>query len=118
MDIINEKITFLGDSLDCIREFPDEIKQDTGYELHRVQCGEEPTNFKPMKTIGKGVMEIRLKDSFGIYHVIYTAKIDDMIYVFHAFQKKTQKTSKSDIELAKTHYKQLLQEQKDAKTKL
>ena len=66
--------------------------------------------FKPMKTVGSGVVEIRLKDAAGIYRMIYTAKIGDTIYVLHAFQKKTQKTSQHDIELAKTRYKKLLQE--------
>lgn len=63
-----------------------------------------------MKTVGSGVVEIRLKDAAGIYRMIYTAKIGDTIYVLHAFQKKTQKTSQHDIELAKTRYKKLLQE--------
>ena len=108
-----KEITFLGDSLDCLRDFPIETKQDAGYELHKVQCGEDPTDFKPMKTVGSGVMEIRLKDSSGIYRIVYTAKIGDMVYVFHAFQKKTQKTAKTDLDLAKARYKQLLQEQKN-----
>lgn len=103
-------IVFLGDSLSCVRDFPDPMKQEAGYELHKVQSGETPTDFKPMKTIGKGVMEIRLKDAFGIYRIIYTAKIANSIYVFHAFQKKTQKTPQSDLDLAKARYKQLLQE--------
>jgi len=111
-------IVFLGDSLERLREFPIGIKQEAGYELHKVQCGEYPTDFKPLKIVGKGVMEIRLKDVSGIYRIVYAAKIGDLVYIFHACQQKTQKTAQSDIDLAKDRYKQLLQEQKNAKTDL
>ncbi|MBE9579837.1 type II toxin-antitoxin system RelE/ParE family toxin [Moraxella sp. K127] len=98
-------MSFLGTSLDDIREFPDDIKQDTGYQLHLVQNGQMPSDFKYMPTIGSGVVEIRLKDENGIYRVIYTAKFQDTVYVLHAFTKKTQKTSQADIELAKARLK-------------
>lgn len=102
------EITFLGDSLNGLRDFPTPTKQQAGYELHKVQCGDMPTNFKAMPTIGSGVIEIRLKDQSGIYRIIYTAKIGNAVYVLHAFQKKTQKTAKQDIELAKKRHNELL----------
>lgn len=61
-----------------------------------------------MPTIGIGVEEIRVWDDSGTFRVIYTARLADAVYVLHAFQKKTQGTSKHDIELAKTRYTQLL----------
>lgn len=103
-------IAFLGTSLDDIRSFPDEMKQDTGYQLHKVQMGEMPDDFKYMRSIGQGVVEIRLKDSNGIYRVIYTAKFADTVYVLHAFTKKTQKTPTADINLAKSRLKDLIQD--------
>lgn len=103
-------LIFLATSLDDVRAFPNEIKQEAGYELYRVQTGEMPSDFKIMSTIGNGVVEIRLKDSAGIYRVIYTAKFAETVYVLHAFEKKTQKTAKSDIDLAKTRLKQLIAE--------
>lgn len=103
-----KEITFLGTSLDDIRAFPDEIKQDTGYQLHKVQTGEMPDDFKYLPIIGQGVIEIRLKDSQGIYRVIYTAKFANCIYVLHAFTKKTQTTSSIDINLAKSRFNQLI----------
>lgn len=106
-------IDFLGTSLEDIRQFPDDIRQDTGYQLHRVQMGEMPNDFKYMPSIGSGVIEIRQKDESGIYRVVYTAKFDDCVYVLHAFVKKTQKTSKADIELAKARLKQLIQDLKN-----
>ena len=97
-------VEFLGDSLDRLREFPDDAKQDAGYQLDRVQNGLQPDDFKPMPTIGKGVEEIRVRDDSGAYRVIYTARLADAVYVLHAFQKKTKTTSKRDIELAKQRF--------------
>ena len=97
-------IEFLGDSLRSLREFPDDAKRDAGSQLDRVQHGLQPEDFKPMPTIGKGVEEIRVRDDTGAYRVIYTARLADAIYVLHAFQKKTQATSKRDIDLAKQRF--------------
>ena len=97
-------IEFLGDSLRSLREFPDDAKRDAGYQLDRVQHGLQPDDFKPMPSIGKGVEEIRIRDDTGAYRVIYTARLADAIYVLHAFQKKTQATSKRDIDLAKQRF--------------
>jgi len=65
-----------------------------------------------MKTVGAGAVEIRIKDKDGIYRVIYVARFEEAIYVLHAFQKKTQKTRKADIELAKVRYKGLAEQRK------
>lgn len=97
-------IEFLGDSLRSLREFPDDAKRDAGYQLDRVQHGLQPDDFKPMPTIGKGVEEIRVRDDSGAYRIICTARLADAVYVLHAFQKKTQATSKRDIELAKQRF--------------
>lgn len=97
-------IEFLGDSLRSLREFPDDAKRDIGYQLDRVQHGLQPDDFKPMPMIGKGVEEVRVRDDTGTYRVIYTARLADAVYVLHAFQKKTQATSKRDIDLAKQRF--------------
>ena len=102
-----KEITFLGDSLDQVISFPQSAKREAGYQLDRVQNGEDPVDWKPMKTIGSGVREIRIKDAAGAFRVVYVANIGDQIYVLHAFQKKTQKTAKSDIKLAKERYRAL-----------
>lgn len=60
-----------------------------------------------MPSIGKGVEEIRIWDDVGTYRVIYTARMADAVVVLHALQKKTQATSKRDIDLAKERYAQL-----------
>lgn len=105
-------VTFLGDSLKCLREFPEDARQDAGYQLDKVQRGEQPDDFKPMPSIGKGVEEIRIWDESGTYRVIYTARVADRVYVLHAFQKKTQATSKRDIDTAKERFNQLMRANK------
>lgn len=103
-------IRFLGDSLKRLREFPEDVRHDAGYQLDKLQRGLQPDDFKPMPTIGKGVEEIRLWDDSGTFRVIYTARLKEMVVVLHAFQKKTQATSRRDVELAKHRWAQLEQE--------
>lgn len=100
-------IQFLGDSLKRLREFPPEARQDAGHQLYKVQQGEQPDDFKPLLTLGKGVEEIRVWDESGTYRVIYTARRTEAIYVLHAFQKKTQATSKREAEIARQRLNQL-----------
>ena len=99
-----KSVSFLGDSLKRLREFPEDAKQDAGYQLDKIQNVLQPDDFKPMPTIGKGVEELRIWDDSGTYRVIYTARLQEIIYVLHAFQKKTQATSKKDIDIAKTRW--------------
>jgi phage-related protein len=61
-----------------------------------------------MNSVGRGVREIRIKDELGIYRVMYVARLSNAIYVLHCFQKKMQKTSSGDLDLATRRYKQLL----------
>jgi phage-related protein len=63
-----------------------------------------------MSTVGQGVREIRIRDETGAFRVIYIAKFADAVYVLHCFQKKTQQTSKADIDLAAKRYRDLLKE--------
>jgi len=93
------------DSLQCIRDFPEAARHDAGYQLEKVQRGEQPSDFKPMGAIGKGVEEIRIMDDSGAYCVIYVARRGDAVYVLHAFQKKTH--AKKDVDIAKRRYEQL-----------
>ncbi len=104
----HEPLRFLGDSLESLREFPEDARQDAGYQLDSVQRGKQPDDFKPMPGIGKGVEEIRVRDDSGTYRVIYTARLSDAVYVLHAFQKKTRATAKRDTDLAKTRYAELV----------
>ena len=101
-------VAFLGDSLDEVRSFPDGARREVGFQIDRLQRGLDPDNWKPMKTIGPGVREIRVQETSGTYRVIYIATLEDAVYVLHAFQKETQATSKHDLDLATTRCKELL----------
>jgi len=72
-----------------------------------VQQDKEPENWKPFPTIGRGAREIRVQVG-GQYRIIYIAKFEDKVHVLHVFEKKTQKTRKSDIEIAKHRLKEVI----------
>jgi len=63
-----------------------------------------------MNTVGKGVKEIRIRDAAGAFRVLYVAKFAEAVYVLHCFQKKTEKTTKADLELAAKRYRDLIKE--------
>ena len=97
-----------GDSLERIRSFPNDARQDAGYELERVRRRLEPRDWKPMNAAGAGVVEIRVHAG-GEYRVFYIAKLKDAVHVLHAFVKKTQKTRRADIELAARRYREAVE---------
>jgi phage-related protein len=103
-------VAFLGDSLERVRQFPKDARQHAGYQLELLQRGEQPRDFKPMPTVGKGVEELRVWDDAGTYRLIYAARLADAVYVLHAFQKKTRATSKRDMEIAKLRFSQLMRD--------
>ena len=107
-----KSVRFLGNSLKALRDFPEDARQDAGYQIDKVQRGEQPDDFKPMPGIGKGVEEICIWDESGTYRVVYTARLADAVIVLHAFQKKTQTTSKRDIDLAKERFTEFMKGQK------
>jgi phage-related protein len=101
-----KRLRFVGSSLDDLRSFPAEARRQAGFDLYAIQRGLEPSDWKPMKTVGSGVREIRIR-VLGEWRVLYVAKFADAVYVLHAFQKKTQKTRRHDLAIARRRYKQL-----------
>ena len=97
-------LRFVGSSLDDLKNFPAEARREAGFELDAVQRGLMPSDFKPMLAVGAGAYEIRVR-VLGEWRIIYVAKFERPVYVLHAFQKKTQKTRKEDIELAARRYR-------------
>lgn len=102
-------ITWLGDSLEKVRGFPDDARREAGFELGEVQKGFDPSDWKPMTGVGAGVKEIRIHTE-NEYRVMYVAKFAEAVYVLHAFGKKTQQTPKKDIDLASRRYRELVNE--------
>jgi phage-related protein len=74
-------LRFLGDALKCLRDFPEDARQEAGYQLDQVQRGEQPEDFKSMPSVGVGVEEIRVRDESGAYRVIYIARFAEAVFV-------------------------------------
>ena len=86
------------------RSLPNNARREAGYQLFQVQIGENPSDWKPMSSVGPGVREIRIRQTSGAYRIIYLTTIGDVVHVLHAFQKKTQRTSKQDLEKGRARY--------------
>ena len=96
-------IRWIGSSLRDLKSFPSEVRSEVGYALYAAQNGEMDPSAKPMKGFGgASVMEI-VAPLFGdTWRAIYTVRFQDVVYVLHAFQKKSKSgiaTPQKDIEL-------------------
>ncbi|MHB1566064.1 MAG: type II toxin-antitoxin system RelE/ParE family toxin [Acidiferrobacter sp.] len=103
-------VEFRGSALEDLRAFPPEARREAGHQIDHVQNGRDPDDWKPIPTIGRGVCEIRIRHAAGTFRVIYLAKLANVTYILHCFQKKTQKTAKADLDLAKERYRDLVKE--------
>ncbi len=105
-------VVFVGSALDALRGFPLAARREAGHQIDQVQRGLTPDDWKPMRTIGVGVREIRLRDASGAFRIIYVATFADAIYVLHCFRKQSARTCKADVELAARRYRALTIERK------
>ncbi len=101
-------VHFVGTFREDIRELPDSAQETAGFQLFKVQRGKEPDDWKPMPTVGSGVQELRVRDESGAYRVFYVAKFEEAVYVLHVFEKRSQKTARTDLDLGKSRYADLL----------
>ncbi len=105
--IFVKDVIWHGDSRDVIRGFPEQVRKDIGAELMLLQISEAPLHSRPMPTVGRGVWEIKVRDEGNQYRVFYVVRRREAIHVLHAFQKRSRKTAKADIQLGKQRLKQL-----------
>ncbi len=96
----DKPLVWIGPTLEDVRGFPDDARRRIGYELRRIQQGLMPSDFKPLPVVGSGVYEIRIHTSLE-HRVIYVAKLQEAIYVIHAFEKRSRKTTHRDVEIAR-----------------
>lgn len=99
-------LAFVGSSQEDLRSFPAEARRAAGFALNFVQQGLAPADWKPMKEVGPGAMEIRIHVG-GEWRVIYVARFAAAVYVLHAFEKKSRKTRHEDLELARKRYRDI-----------
>jgi len=105
-------VEFRGSALEDLKAFPIAARKEAGHQIDQVQNGRDPDDWKPMGSVGSGVREIRIQEDGDAFRVMYVTKLGDAIYVLHCFQKKTEKTSKSDLDLGAKRYRDLVKELK------
>lgn len=106
-----KQIQWLGSSRANLKTFPADARRVAGFQLHLVQVGSDPNDWKPFRSVGPGVREIRVHT--GLEHrVVYVATFAEAVYVLHAFAKKTAKTAPRDVRIARARFQALLAERR------
>ena len=100
---------FVGSSRKDIRAFPTAVRTEIGQALFEAQLGNHPRNAKPLKELGR-VLEIRDNFDGDTYRAVYTIRFEGVLYVLHAFQKK----STSGIATPQRHIDLIRQRLRDA----
>lgn len=103
----DKPLQWLGSSRNDVRAFPRGARRLTGFQLRRVQQGLEPFDWKPIATVGPGVHEIRVHTALE-HRVLYVTKFAEAVYVLHAFEKRTRKAPRGDVELARRRFRDLV----------
>ena len=114
-DTAARSLIWLGDSLEQVRDFPEEVRKEIGVALYDAQVGGKAPSAKPFKGVGSGVFEIAVRFNKDAYRVVYAVQIGTQLYVLHAFQKKSKRgiaTPKQDVELIKQRYQRVLEMEK------
>lgn len=107
----SKDLFWVGTSLSDLREFPESARREAGHQLHLLQLGLEPSDWKPMSAVGSGVYEIRIHTTVE-HRVFYVAKFIEGVYVLHAFEKKTQRTAKADLDRGRQRLREVLAERR------
>jgi phage-related protein len=103
----DKPLGWLGSSRSDLRAFPVLARRMAGFQLRRVQQGLEPYDWKPMKSVGPGIREIRIRT--GLEHrVFYVATLAEAVFVLHAFEKRTSRTPKADLDVARKRHSVLI----------
>ena len=108
-------IHWVGSAYNDLLAFPQDPRKEAGFQLGKIQAGLDPDDWKPFDDVGAGTREIRIRETSGIYRVMYVAKFEEAIYVLHCFQKKTQVTSKQDKAIAEARYRAVVNARKAKK---
>ena len=100
------QLHWVGDTKEVLSSFPPAIKSEFGYSLRRMQLGLKPDcAARRMESVGRGVWELKAADERTWYRVIHLARVGNVIYILHAFEKDSRKTDRRDLEIAKSRFK-------------
>jgi phage-related protein len=97
-------VYWIGSSQKDYLEFPERVQRECGFALHLAQIGEHPPSSKVLKGFGSGVVELIENFDGDTYRTVYTIRFEKILYVLHAFKKKSNKgisTPKIDVDLIK-----------------
>lgn len=94
-------VVWEGDSREVLRAFPEEVRENLGFQLWQLLRGERPDNYRPLPSIGMGVFELRDQDKRAWYRLVYLSRISNVIYVLHCFEKKSREMPGKEFEKAK-----------------
>jgi phage-related protein len=98
-------LEFIGSSKDDLSAFPLATKQHVGFALRMAQKGGKHPDAKPLKGFkGAGVLEVVSNFDGDTFRAVYTIRLKGVIYVLHAFQKKSKKgiaTPKAEMDKIK-----------------
>ena len=84
-------VVWVGSALEDVKDFPEDVRLVVGYALYLAQCGEKHPSAKPLKGFkGSGVLEVVDDFDGDTYRAIYTIRLAGVVYVLHAFQKKSK----------------------------
>lgn len=98
-------VVWEGDSREVLHAFPEDVRQNLGFQLWQLQQGERPSDYRPLSSIGTGVFELRDQDERAWYRVVYLSRIKDVIHVLHSFEKKSREMPRKDFEKARQRLK-------------
>lgn len=104
-----KELFWLGNTLKTVRSFTKDVKDEVGFALYMAQCGDKAHHAVPMVGFGSSkVLEFVVDDDGSTYRAVYTVKFADVVYVLHAFQKKSvrgDKTPRPDMDLIRERLK-------------
>ena len=109
---VPKPLVWIADSLEAVRGFREEVKDEVGAALFHAQLGGKHVKAKPLRHIGQGILEVVSDHRGDTYRAVYTVKLEGRVYVLHAFQKKSKSgiaTPKAEIDLVKLRLRRAIQ---------
>jgi phage-related protein len=107
-----KRLRFMANTRREMADLPDDARSLAGFELFAVQGEQNPTDVKPMRSVGAGVYELRIHTRQE-HRVFYVAKFPEAVYVLHVFEKRTRKTSERDLKLGQRRYADMQELRRD-----
>lgn len=106
---MTKPVVWIGSSREDLRAFPDEVRRVMGYAINRAQDGAEHPRAKALRGFGgRSVLEVVDDEDGDTYRAVYTVRFAGVIYLLHAFQKKSKRgieTPKHEIEVIRARLK-------------